>query len=84
MSEQKDNFIPQEPEEMNYHEHLDYWICKCGNFEKAEGFMASTKYGNLISPIGAEHGRCERCGRVIHKESHTIIGINPNPDRGRF
>jgi hypothetical protein len=80
----KTNFSPQEAEEMNYHEYLDYWVCKCGNFEKLDGFNASDPSGNLISPIGAEHCRCERCGRVIHAQSHTIIGTNPNPERGRF
>lgn len=78
------SFIPQKAEEMNYHEYLDYWVCKCGNFEKLDGFNASDQYGNLISPIGASHCRCERCGRVIHAKTHTIIGSNPTPDRGRF
>jgi len=80
----KENFIPQEVEEMGYHEYLDYWLCHCKNFEKKEGFMASDRYGNLVSPIGASYCRCERCGRVIHVMTHTIIGVNSNPDRGRF
>lgn len=77
-------FKPLEREEMGYHEYLDYWVCKCGNFEKKDGFNACTKYGNLISPIAAEYCRCEGCGRVIEVKTHTIIGINLNPDRGRF
>lgn len=84
MNTENGNFIPQQAEEMAYHDYLDYWVCKCGNFEKLEGFNASDRYGNLISPIGAKYVRCERCGRVIEKDSRNIIGINPNPDRGRF
>ncbi|RAJ28101.1 hypothetical protein [Pedobacter cryoconitis] len=84
MNTKKGTFIPQDAEEMGYHEYLDYWVCKCKNFEKLDGFNASDRYGNLISPIGAEYCRCERCGSVIEVKSHTIIGINPNPDRGRF
>lgn len=84
MKSLKTGFTPLEREEMNYHEHLDYWVCKCGNFEKLKGFNACTKYGNLISPIGAQHCRCEQCGRVIEAHSRTIIGINPTPERGRF
>lgn len=81
----KDFFISQKkPEQMGYHEYLDYWVCKCKNFEKKEGFMACDEFGDLISPIGAEYCRCERCGRVIHAQSHTIIGRNLCPDRGRF
>ncbi len=83
---QKSNscFVATEPEEMGYHEYLDYWLCKCGNFEKLDGFNASDKQGNLISPIGASYCRCERCGSVIEVRSHMIIGFNPSPDRGRF
>lgn len=80
----KNSFVAQPPQEMKYHEHFDYWVCECGNFEKEEGFMACTSKGDLISPLGAHYGRCERCGRVIHLPSHKMIGINPNPDRGRF
>lgn len=80
----KDSFSPQVAEEMNYHEYLDYWVCKCGNYEKQEGFMACDRYGNLLSPIGAQYCRCERCGRVIDAQKHQIIGINTNPERGRF
>jgi hypothetical protein len=88
-SNKKDNtptngFKPLKREEMPYHEYLDYWVCKCGNFEKLLGFNASTKFGDLISPIGAKYCRCERCGRVIEAKSHTIIGINLSPIRGRF
>ena len=84
METTENSFRPLEPQEMEYHEYLDYWFCACGNFEKEEGFMACTAQGNLISPIRAEYGRCERCGRIFHIESHTIMGINPNPNRGRF
>jgi len=84
MRTKKENFILQDAQEMDYHEYLDYWVCICKNFEKLDGFNASDRYGNLISPIGAEYCRCERCGRVIEVKSHTIIGMNTNPDRGRF
>jgi len=80
----KDAFVPQEPEEMEYHEYLDYWVCKCRNFEKLEGFMACDRYGNFRSPFGAAYCRCQRCGSVIHVDTKTIIGINPNPDRRDF
>lgn len=84
MKAKNNSFTPLEHEEMRYHETMDFWLCSCGNFEKDDGFMACTSQGDLISPIHAEYGRCERCGRVFHIESKTIIGINPNPDRGRF
>jgi hypothetical protein len=77
-------FVATEPEEMRYHEYLDYWLCRCGNFEKLDGFNASDNKGDLISPIGAAYCRCERCGSVIEVRNHIIIGFNISPDRGRF
>ncbi|MBT2560179.1 hypothetical protein J7E50_02950 [Pedobacter sp. ISL-68] len=78
-------FTRLKPKEMGYHEYLDYWLCACGNFEKLEGFNACDSEGNLVSPVPkASFCRCERCGRVIKVSSHTIVGINLNPIRGRF
>lgn len=84
MKSKNNSFTAIEPKDMKYHDYLDYWLCECGNFEKEDGFMASTAQGDLISPIGARFGRCERCGCVICLQTHQIIGRNPNPERGRF
>jgi len=84
MKSNKNSFTALEQQDMKYHDYLDYWVCECGNFEKEDGFMACTETGDLISPFGAFYGRCERCGRVFHIGRRQIIGINPNPDRGRF
>lgn len=84
MEKKENGFVPCKPREMKYHDYLDYWVCDCGNFEKEDGFMACTSAGNLINPIGARYGRCERCGNVFEIRSRQIIGFNKNPDRGRF
>lgn len=76
------------PEEMTYHEYLDYWVCTCGNFEKLEGFKFCDRQGNLIPPVfnvtEETLCRCERCGRIIRILNHTILGVNLNPIRDRF
>ncbi len=42
MNTEKGNFIPQDAEEMGYHEYLDYWRCKCKNFENWTVLMPVT------------------------------------------
>ena len=58
------------------------WHCICGNEPHNEGFSTCDENGNEIEQLkgGSWSGLyvCERCGRIINKDTLEVLGINPN------
>ncbi|MBB6271830.1 hypothetical protein HDF26_002287 [Pedobacter cryoconitis] len=66
---------------LSYHPEFDIQVCTCGNHERAEGFLVCDLDGNLLADALSPYYWCKRCGRIIEKDKHTVLGINLNPDQ---
>lgn len=75
------SFCRRLTEFLSFHPEFNIQVCTCGNHERVDGFSFCDLDGNLFADASSAYYRCNRCGRIIEKDQHRVLGINLNPDQ---
>ena len=70
--------IPQVTMRVVETEDPTWWLCRCGNTPREEGFLPCDAAGTVVEPTPAAWTTnwyvCLRCGRMIDYRTRVIVG----------